>query len=303
MNETFVTLVQQFSVDHVLNIYKTELKKYFSSPLEYVNAINDLLPFLKMQCESEMVKSGILEFWIESCSRQADNDGKHSYDERIAALTLLTEIWLLFTDIVSTFKEEIPNTMLQMLKRGARDRHRPIRIVALCEMFRLLDKFSEEKNSAAPGIYKAIIFSLVESPGDSNVRYLYFSNFVSLFENNPTIPIGLLVEPLIKQVQATENVTYFFKVFDFDFFSFLAKHAKLTIAYALPIADLLAKIYLNDVSFASAAKVPFLELCSRFSHDEQIQEFIIKFETICLSMLMGLEKNAEELQAKHAQML
>jgi hypothetical protein len=33
-----------------------------------------------------------------------------------------------------------------MLKRGARDKHKPIRIVAVCQMFRLLDKFSEEKN-------------------------------------------------------------------------------------------------------------------------------------------------------------
>lgn len=69
-----------------------------------------------------------------------------------------------------------------MLKKGARDRHKPVRIVSICEMFRLLDKFSEDKNPAAPSIYKALIYSLVENPGDSNVRYLYFSNFTSLFE-------------------------------------------------------------------------------------------------------------------------
>jgi hypothetical protein len=34
-----------------------------------------------------------------------------------------------------------------------------------------------------------------------------------------------------------------------------------------------------------------------------MQEFIIKFETICFSMLMGLEKNAEQLQFQHQQML
>jgi hypothetical protein len=33
-------------------------------------------------------------------------------------------------------------------------------------MFRLLDKFAEEKNPAAPAIYKALIFSLIENPGD-----------------------------------------------------------------------------------------------------------------------------------------
>jgi len=124
-------------------------------------------------------------------------------------------------------KEEVANSILSMLKRGSRDRHRPIRIVSICELFRLLDKFSEEKNPSAPAIYKTLIFSLVENPGDSNVRYLFFSNFQTLFETAPSIPIGLLIEPLIKQIQVTEGVTYFFKVFDFDFFNFLAKHPKL----------------------------------------------------------------------------
>jgi hypothetical protein len=84
-------------------------------------------------------------------------------------------------------------------------------------------------------------------------------------------------------------VTYFFKIFDFDFFSFLAKHPKLNVINAIPMADLLAKTYLNDVSYSSAASVPFVQLCSRFINDEAMQEFIIKFETICFSMLMGLE--------------
>jgi hypothetical protein len=107
--------------------------------------------------------------------------------------------------------------------------------------------------------------------------------------------VGLLIEPLIKQIQVTENVTFFYKIFDFDFFAFIAKHPKLNIQGAILLADLLAKIYLNEVTYSSAAAVPFVLICSRFINDEQMQEFIIKFETICFSMLMGLEKNAEEL--------
>jgi hypothetical protein len=85
-----------------------------------------------------------------------------------------------------------------MLKRGARDKHRPIRTVAVCSLFRLLDKFSEDKNSSAPSIYKTLIFSLVENPNESTLRELYFINFMALYESNQTIPVGLLVEPLIK---------------------------------------------------------------------------------------------------------
>jgi hypothetical protein len=85
-----------------------------------------------------------------------------------------------------------------MLKRGARDKHRPIRTVAVCGLFRLLDKFSDEKNSSAPSIYKTLIFSMVENPNDSILRELYYINFTSLYEAHQTIPVGLLVEPLIK---------------------------------------------------------------------------------------------------------
>ncbi len=49
-------------------------------------------------------------------------------------------------------------------------------------MFRLLDKFSGEKNPSAPAIYKALIFSLIENPGDIQIREHYFSNFTYLFE-------------------------------------------------------------------------------------------------------------------------
>ena len=65
-------------------------------------------------------------------------------------------------------------------------------------MFKLLDKFSVEKNSAAPGLYKSLILSLVESPQDQTVRELYLTNFKYLFESVKAIPIGLLIDPFVK---------------------------------------------------------------------------------------------------------
>jgi hypothetical protein len=85
-----------------------------------------------------------------------------------------------------------------MLKRGARDKHRPIRTVAVALMFKILDKFSEDKNPSAPSLYKTLIYSLVENPNDSTIRELYFVNFTTLFEQHQSIPVSLLVDPLIK---------------------------------------------------------------------------------------------------------
>jgi hypothetical protein len=43
--------------------------------------------------------------------KQADNDGKHSYDERIGALTMLGELWLNFTKHIDE-RGETPNNLL-----------------------------------------------------------------------------------------------------------------------------------------------------------------------------------------------
>jgi hypothetical protein len=80
--------------------------------------------------------------------------------------------------------------------------------------------------------------------------------------------LNLLLDPLIKQINISENVSYFYKTFDFDFFTTVAHHPKLFPATAVSLADLLAKIYLNDASLASSASVPLMLLCSRFNLDE-----------------------------------
>jgi hypothetical protein len=58
-------------------------------------------------------------------------------------------------------------------------------MVAVGQLFRLIDKFSEDKNASAPAIYKTLIFSLVESPQDTTIRELYFNNFQALYEASP----------------------------------------------------------------------------------------------------------------------
>ena len=65
----------------------------------------------------------------------------------------------------------------------------------------------------------------------------------------------------------------------------------------------MGKIYINDIVHAQAACVPLMLLCSRFNLDESMQEFITKFETVCLASLMNLEKNGEEIQKQHQKRL
>lgn len=48
-----------------------------------------------------------------------------------------------------------------------------------------------------------------------------------VFESLENIPLNILVEPLVRQIQVTDNVSYFFNVFDFEFFTYISKNERL----------------------------------------------------------------------------
>jgi hypothetical protein len=73
-----------------------------------------------------------------------------------------------------------------------------LRIVTAAAAFKLLSKFSAERNPSAPQIYKALIFAIVENPFEQTVREFYLRNFQAIFEEKKSIPVSLLVEPLVK---------------------------------------------------------------------------------------------------------
>jgi len=123
----------------------------------------------------------LIDYWVEMCAREAENDGKHPIEERISSLALLADLWLLFTPYVDS-KGETVNTVIFMLKRAVRERSKAIRLASVAFLFRILDDFSMTKNKSAPIIYKTLIFSLIENPNDPTIRMVYFSNFKTLFE-------------------------------------------------------------------------------------------------------------------------
>ena len=56
LSNDLVVFVSQFASAHnqVENIYKNELKRFFNTPLEYTNAIMDLVPSLMANSEDEI---------------------------------------------------------------------------------------------------------------------------------------------------------------------------------------------------------------------------------------------------------
>jgi hypothetical protein len=161
-------------------------------------------------------------------------------------------------------------------------------------MFRLLEIFSKERNPVAPTLFQNISYSLIENHEDTTTREYLMKNIGQIIADIPAIPVGLIVDPLIKLLQDSEGETYIYNTIDFDFFVSLAKHPKLKPRTALPMIDHFAKIYLNDLSYATCSSVVFMALAERFNEDHNIKEFIIKYLTVSISMLLTVEKPAED---------
>ena len=117
-------------------------------------------------------------------------------------------------------------------------------------MFRLLEVFSEIKNPFAPTIFKNISYSLIENIDESTTREYIMKNLIEIFELIPSIPVSFVVDPLILHLQSSDGEAFQYSSIDFDFLS-LAKHPKLHPRNALQLLDYLAKIYLNDLSYAT----------------------------------------------------
>ena len=151
----------------------------------------------------------------------------------------------------------------------------------------MLEVFTTERNSFAPIIYKTLTFYLVENYSDEIVREFILNNFNILFDTQQMIPVGILLEPLVKQIQVASNLK--FNTIDFDFFIRVAKHSKLTMKYAVQTMDALGKIYMNEKHFSRSAGIPFMVIATRFIEGSSVREYLYRFVKYSLKLTYKYE--------------
>ena len=74
-------------------------------------------------------------------------------------------------------------------------------MVAVELMFRIMENFAVIRHPHAPIIYKTLTFILVEFYWENDMRDMLLRHFIFLFKKLETIPVAILCEPLLKQVQ------------------------------------------------------------------------------------------------------
>ena len=96
-------------------------------------------------------------------------------------------------------------------------------------MFRLLENFAILRHPVAPTLYKTLTFILVEFYWELEVRQMMLKHFMYLFKKVEQIPVAILCEPLLKQLQISQYNATSFNIFDFEFFECIAHHKKLNV--------------------------------------------------------------------------
>ena len=112
-------------------------------------------------------------------------------------------------------------------------------------------------------------------------------NFMNIFEKVKNIPIGILLEPIVKQLEVASDIEY--NSIDFDFFIKIAKHPRLSLKIALQTMDALGKIYVNEFMFDKASAIPFIMIATRFIDGSVIQEYLFRFVKYSFSLVYKYE--------------
>ena len=210
----------------------------------------------------------LLDFWLENAFSTAENEARKSVEERSICLSILCEMWRYFPERIEK-NESIANRLLSAMKRGVRDKNSALQHFALALQIALLEDFALEKKTFAPNLYKSLVFTLLETHQQEQIREFLMANLSIIYQDIIAIPISILIEPFGKLVQISENSTYFFNNFDLSFLSVLCKHSKLNYQNSVQLFDLIARFILNNGLFFKKSKSILNVLISNLIHQDQ----------------------------------
>lgn len=199
--ESAVSAICQFGRYNFQRLFTEYFSKELPDASEFMQIVSELIQHMVeyKPAKEEIINAGVLNNWIDFASRKADSDNPN-VKERSAALSLLLDIWILFPNIVEE-KAEYADFFIKLMQRANRDRNFNLQIVSITLLFKMLEMFAMEHNPYAPIVYKTLTFALVENHQKMVLREYMLSNFKVIFETFSTIPVAILLDPLIKQVK------------------------------------------------------------------------------------------------------
>ena len=216
-----------------------------SNPKLYIDALNVLTPALLARGPSPRAAlaagdtPGLLLLQALRCAEGPS-------DLREASITLLTTLWSAFPDEIEV-KGEDCRQAISVLKRGARDVETSTQIHALACLFQLLHAFINAANAFSPVVYKTIVFMLIEHMRNDPVRDFITAELKVALDTHGNIPVGILVDPVVKQTSAGGQHPGLKRV-DFELIASMSEHARLEARPALHLLALCLRTALDHTS-------------------------------------------------------
>lgn len=264
-----------------------------SSVAEYFQVLAELIPHMAglSQGSEKLVEEGVLAELADTALREADSDGKRTASTRMSALTFLAILWKAVPKYFEE-QEDLVNSVLALFKKACRDKSPLLSFLCTGHLFDLLKGLFAHRSPYAPLIFKSLTFLLIETYSSVNLKEFLISNFVVILEEIDSLPVGALVEPVVKQVNLAQGEM---SVAEFEFFVGLARHQRLQIENAIMLADVCGKQYFAQLHLSRAAVIPLLLLGKRFVTTEVMQEFLFRLCKLGLSLLTTAEKEKKPL--------
>jgi hypothetical protein len=277
-------VIDHFSLGNFKSLFATHLPQLLPSPIAYLAFVHEFLPCFSENVESRtaIAEAGVVSFLLDYCLDYADPSV--SLGERAQALALLTDLWIEYPAEIESI-DEGSHRLINAMKKGCKDNAWELQIVAHMALFDLMESFTATRNPFAPFIYKTLIFSFIENHPQESMRHFIASNLCLILEAHPTVPVGNLVEPLVKQISL-----HGYDNLDFDLFVVLARHQRLGPHQALLLLDLLGKIALSDALHGRLASIPLLVLLSRFHSEPMVIDYVEQYITLAMSLYLAAEK-------------
>ena len=314
-SEVVVTLINNFGRFHIYELFTVYLKQFLQSDGAYFTFVADILPtFSKLSnfCD-EFEKNNLKGFFLEYILEVSRS---YNINEKMKSVLFLAEIWINFSMYFNSDEENY--RILSIFKSLYKDSNHLVQYTSICQLFRVLLVFSSERNSFVPIIYKSLIFNFIEYHHDLSIRELMLSNFSYLFKMILSIPVGIMVEPYVKQIQYNLGKTYYFNLNDISFLTTIARHPRYNVKEAMLTLDILGKIF-YDIGKEEAMEVEafktntyrgiyfnkvinplFTMILSRYLIHELGVEFIFKFVKMSLLSFCKLDKPLSDKIFLHA---
>ena len=268
-----VTVLVQFGHGNFLEMFTVQLRNHLNPTSAYLVTMSEFLPAL---CElktgkQELLSEGVVDYWLDRGLKEWAEQ-KSSPDLRSAALTLMCELWIRFPNKVEAQDKQAAE-ILTALKRAARhSKSNLVQFGTIAKMFGLLDHFSQDRSAYAPILYKSLTFALVENYEKNLVREFILDNFARTFASEPEMPVGILLDPYLKQLQVAD--VSICNLADLNFFLVVCKHPRLNLKNAVQVLDVLAKYALAAEIYARCVGLMLEIVGKRYGAMEAMQEFL-----------------------------